>query len=101
MTEIVRLISMLIMLFNICNSNDFNRKQCLTDMDLWFWPEIQRAWEIYTEQYTPYQEEHDILKEREASTNQIQSGLGSMSHRYGWWCKSLSYDSGSKDWYSW
>ena len=69
--DVVRLVSMLIMLFNICNSNDFNRKQCLTDMDVWFWPEIQRAWEIYTEQYIPYQEERDILEERETGPRSL------------------------------
>jgi hypothetical protein len=52
---------MIIMLFNICNSNDFNRKQCMKDWDVWLFPEIQRAWDMYTEQYVPYQEERDKL----------------------------------------
>lgn len=64
---ILRLISMLVMLFNMCNSNDFNRKQCLTDIDVWLIPEIQRGWEIYRGQHKPYQEEHDLLEERETS----------------------------------
>ena len=65
LTPLVNLLTMIVMLFNICNSNDFNRKQCMKDWDVWLFPEIQKAWDLYTEQYTPYQEERDALEERE------------------------------------
>lgn len=61
LSPILNLLTMIIMLFNICNSNDFNRKQCMKDWDVWLFPEIQRAWDMYTEQYVPYQEERDKL----------------------------------------
>ena len=61
LTPLVNLLTMIVMLFNICNSNDFNRKQCMKDWDVWLFPEIQRAWDMYTEQYVPYQEERDKL----------------------------------------
>ena len=48
---------MLIMVFNICNSNDFNRQQCMKDWDTWLIPELQKGWDIITEKEKPYQEE--------------------------------------------
>ena len=41
----------------------------MKDWDVWLLPEIQKAWDLYTEQYTPYQEERDILEERETGPN--------------------------------
>ena len=61
--QFFRLLSMLVMLFNICNSNEFNRKQCLTDMDVWLIPELQKGWDLITEKEKPYQEEKEILED--------------------------------------
>ena len=61
-SEIVRFFSMAAMLFNICNQNDFSRKQCLTDMDKWLLPELVKAWELKTQQTIPYQDEKDKLQ---------------------------------------
>ena len=61
LSEVTRLFTMVVMLFNMCNSNDFNRKQCLTNWDQWLYPELQRAWEIKSGASVPYQEEKDVL----------------------------------------
>ena len=61
--QFFRMLSMLVMLFNICNSNEFNRKQCLTDIDVWLVPELKKGWELYTGEKTPYQEEKEKLDE--------------------------------------
>ena len=53
---------MAVMLFNICNQTDFTRKQCLTDMDKWLWPELVKGWELKTGKSSPYQEEKDKLQ---------------------------------------
>ena len=63
LSNILRLFHMLVMLFNICNSNEFNRKQCLTDMDVWLIPELQKGWDLITEKEKPYQEEKEILED--------------------------------------
>jgi len=60
---------MAVLLFNMCNSNPQAREACMKDWDVWLYPEIQRAWEIYTGKEKPYQEENDILEERETSPN--------------------------------
>ena len=59
--EIGSFLSMVVMLFNICNSNDFNRQQCMKNWDVWLIPEIQRAWDIKSGSEVPYQEEKDVL----------------------------------------
>jgi hypothetical protein len=51
------------MLFNICNQSDFNRQQCLKDWDVWLIPELQKGWDLYTGEKTPYQEEKEKLDE--------------------------------------
>ena len=61
--QFFRLLSMLVMLFNVCNSNDFNRQQCMKDWDVWLVPELQKGWDLYTEQEIPYQEEKEKLDE--------------------------------------
>ena len=61
LNEATRLFTMVVMLFNMCNSNDFNRKQCLTNWDQWLYPELQRAWEIKSGANFPYQDEKDVL----------------------------------------
>lgn len=53
---------MVVMLFNMCNSNNFNRKQCLTNWDTWLVPELKRAWDIKTRTEVPYQEEQQTLQ---------------------------------------
>jgi len=54
---------MCVMLFNMCAQNPQTRKACMTDHHIWLWPELQRAWDIYTEKEKPYQEEKDKLDE--------------------------------------
>ena len=61
--QFFRLLSMLIMLFNICNQSDFNRQQCMKDWDVWLYPELVKGWELYTGEKTPYQEEKEKLDE--------------------------------------
>lgn len=60
--EITQVVTMITMLFNMCNSNDFNRKQCLENWDTWLLPEISRAWQIKTGQEPPYQNEEDVVE---------------------------------------
>ncbi len=66
-STILRILESFILLFNMCNSNDFNRQQCMKNWDQWLVPELQRAWDIYTEKEKPYQEEDEKL--RESQTN--------------------------------
>ena len=61
--QFFRLLSMFIMLFNICNSNDFNRQQCMKDWDVWLIPELKKGWDLITEKEKPYQEEKEILED--------------------------------------
>ena len=63
MDQIFRLLSMFVMLFNICNQSDFNRQQCMKDWDVWLYPELQKGWELYTEKEKPYQNEKEILED--------------------------------------
>lgn len=60
--EVTHLITMLVMLFNMCNSNEFNRQACMKDWDTWLIPEIVRLWEIKTGKEIPYQNEKDVLE---------------------------------------
>ena len=61
LSTILRFFHMVVMLFNICNSNDFNRQQCMKDWDVWLIPEIQKGWDLYNGSEVPYQEESDKL----------------------------------------
>ena len=61
--QFFRLLSMLIMLFNVCNQSDFNRQQCMKDWDRWLYPELVKGWNLYTEKEVPYQEEKEKLDE--------------------------------------
>ena len=63
MDQIFTLLSMFVMLFNICNQSDFNRQQCMKDWDVWLYPELKKGWELYTGEKTPYQEEKEKLDE--------------------------------------
>lgn len=49
--------SMALMLFRICVSHPDNLQACMTNHDEWLWPEIERAWDLYTGEELPYQEE--------------------------------------------
>ncbi len=60
---ILRILESFILLFNMCNSNDFNRQQCIKNWDQWMVPELQRAWNIYTGKEELYQEEKESLDE--------------------------------------
>ena len=68
-SEIGRWISMAMMLFNICNQSPETRQACMSDWDVWLYPELQRAWDIRTGKETPYQEEDEKLRERQTDTN--------------------------------
>lgn len=59
--SIWRLITMMVMLFNICNQNPQTRKACLSDWEVWLYPEIRRAWALYTGDEKPYDEERRVL----------------------------------------
>ena len=63
MDQMFRLLSMFVMLFNICNQSDFNRQQCMKDWDVWLVPELQKGWDLYTKKEKPYQNEKEILKD--------------------------------------
>jgi len=63
MDQIFTLLSMFVMLFNICNQSDFNRQQCMKDWDVWLVPELQKGWDLYTEKEKPYQNEKEILED--------------------------------------
>lgn len=60
--NVKRLIIMAVMLFNICNQNLQTRKACMSDWDVWLYPEIQRAWDLYTNAEKPYDEERRVLE---------------------------------------
>ena len=62
MTEIVRVATVAMMLFNMCNQSDFNRKACMSDWDVWLYPELQRAWELRSGKETPYESENPMSK---------------------------------------
>ena len=62
-SAILKLLEMFILLFNMCNSNDFNRQQCIKNWDSWLVPELQRGWDIYTGKEELYQEEKESLDE--------------------------------------
>ncbi len=63
MDQIFRLLSMFVMLFNICNQSDFNRQQCMKDWDVWLVPELVKGWDLYTKKEKPYQNEKEILED--------------------------------------
>jgi hypothetical protein len=44
-----------------CVTNPVNWKYCFNDWDVWLYPEIQRAWDLYQRNEKPYQEEREIL----------------------------------------
>lgn len=58
---------MILLLFNMCNSNDFNRKQCLKDWDIWLYPELKRGWDIYMNNSILYEEERKKINEASKS----------------------------------
>ena len=61
--QFFRLLSMFVMLFNICNQSDFNRQQCMKDWDVWLVPELVKGWDLYTEKEKPYQREKEMLED--------------------------------------
>jgi len=61
--QFFRLLSMFVMLFNMCNQSDFNRQQCMKDWDVWLYPELVKGWDLYTEKEKPYQREKEILED--------------------------------------
>ena len=63
MSIILKVINMFILVLNMCNSNDFNRQQCIKDWDVWLVPELQKGWDIYSGKEVPYQNEKEILED--------------------------------------
>ena len=63
LSTILRFLHMCVMLFNMCAQNPQTRQACMSDWDVWLFPELQRAWDIYTEKEKPYQEEKEKLDE--------------------------------------
>ena len=63
MSIILKIINMFILLFTMCNSNDFNRQQCIKEWDVWLVPELQKGWDIYSGKEVPYQNEKEILED--------------------------------------
>ena len=63
--EIGRFLSMVVLLFNMCNQTNFTRKQCLTNWDEWLYPALREAWEIKTRQVIPYQTEKEALQSKD------------------------------------
>lgn len=63
--DVGRLISTLVMMFNVCNSNEFNRQQCMKDWDVWLWPEIQKGFDLKFGIEIPYQQEQENLSDPE------------------------------------
>ena len=51
------------MVFNMCNSSDLNRQECMKDWDIWLYPELVNGWNLYTEKEKPYQREKEILED--------------------------------------
>ena len=62
MNEIVRVFTMAVMLFNICNQSPDTRKACMSDWDVWLYPELQRAWDLRFGIETPYESENSVSK---------------------------------------
>ena len=61
--QFFRLLSMFVMMFNMCNSSDFNKQECMKDWDVWLYPELVNGWNLYTEKEKPYQREKEILED--------------------------------------
>ena len=53
---------MAMMLFTMCNQSPETRQACMSDWDVWLYPEIQRAWELRFGGEVPYQEEQKELQ---------------------------------------
>ena len=60
-----QILSMVVMLFNICNQSDFNRKECLTNWDKWLYPELVKGWDLKTGKEKPYQQEQEALRDHD------------------------------------
>ena len=54
---------MFILVLSMCNSNDFNRQQCMKEWDVWLVPELKKGWDIYSGKEVPYQNEKEILED--------------------------------------
>lgn len=59
---VIRALSMAGMLFNICTQSAETVKLCMTDQHIWLYPEIRRAWDLYTRRELPYSSEGVILE---------------------------------------
>jgi len=64
-SEIGRWITMVMMLFTMCNQSPETRQACMTDWDVWLYPELKRGWDLRFGGEKPYQEEEEKLRERQ------------------------------------
>ena len=60
-----QILSMVVMLFNVCNQSDFNRKECLTNWDEWLYPELVKGWDLKTGKEKPDQQEREEHRKHE------------------------------------
>ncbi len=62
LNTVLRALSMAFMLLKICVQSPDNLRACVTDHHVWLWPEVVRAWELYSGRTLPYQDEADRLE---------------------------------------
>ena len=48
-----------------CVANPSNWKYCTSDLDVWLYPEIQRAWDLMQGTEQPYQTEQEALQSKD------------------------------------
>ncbi len=58
MTALYQAIVYFTLLFEMCTSNTYNMKACLTNQDQWLYPSIQEGIELITGQLVPYASEN-------------------------------------------
>ena len=63
------MLAYLVSMFNMLMVNSFRYPQnipyILNDMDVWLFPELQRAVDLLTEEEVPYEEEREVLLQNE------------------------------------
>ena len=63
------MLAYLVSMFNMLVVNSFRYPQnipyILNDMDVWLFPELQRAVDLLTEEEVPYEEEREVLLQNE------------------------------------
>ena len=64
-SEIGRWITMVMMLFTMCNQGPETRQSYMTDWDVWLYPELKGGGTFSSVERNPYQEEEEKLRERQ------------------------------------